>query len=206
MNNKSFFIAVLILVICAIVGFNSYLPARFASPGKIKVSDFPMTIGEWSATEIPLSDRDYEILETKNLFVREYKNRKGESVYLYLIYSEDNRKASHPPEVCYLGSGITITDKSSIRISDSLIVNRLILEKSKVRQLVIYWFKAGSLYTDKYLKQQIKIVLNRIFGKPTSSALIRISTDIKNNDPDAALALVKSFFTKIAPLLETYLP
>jgi EpsI family protein len=206
MNNKTFFIVIVILVAVAVIGMISYLPTRFDITSKIKVSDFPMTIGEWQATDIPLSKRDYEILETTNLFVRDYKNSKGDSVYLYVIYSEDNRKVSHPPEVCLLGSGVNILDKSLIDVTDSINATKLTVEKGDTRQLVVYWFKAGKLYTDKYLKQQLKIVIDRMFGKRTAGAMIRVSTDVKNDSPDAALGLIREFCREIEPLLARYVP
>src|SRR4030043_2147656 len=162
MNNKTFVIVVLVLVAVSVIGMISYLPTRFDITSKIKVSDFPMEIGEWKATDMPLSERDYEILETRNLFIRDYKNKKGDSVYLYVIYSEDNRKVSHPPEVCLMGSGVNILDKSLIDVTDDINANKLIVEKGDSRQLVVYWFKAGKLYTDKYIKQQLKVVVDRM--------------------------------------------
>ena len=207
MNTKTFFIVTSILGIVAIFGFITYLPTRIDSSSKIKVTEFPTKIGQWSSTDIPISERDYEILETRNLIVRDYKNPKGESVQLYLIYSEDNRKVSHPPEVCYMGSGVTVADKTQVRISDSVMANKLLVEKENARQLVVYWFKAGGLSTDKYLQQQLKVVSDRTFGKRTSGALIRMSVDLtKDKDQDYGLNLVKSFYAEIATLLDKYAP
>ena len=207
MNNKNFIIVTIILVVVSIVGLISYLPARFDSALKFKVANFPKTIGEWKATDLPLSERDYEILETRNLFVRNYKNAKGESVYFYLIYSEDNRKVSHPPEVCYMGSGMTIINKSSTQISKTLRATQLLVDKDKSQQLVVYWFKAGKLNTDNYLKQQLKIVIDRMLGKRTSGALIRLSVDIKDEkDVNRGLALIRTFAVRIMPMLDKYVP
>jgi EpsI family protein len=82
----------------------------------------------------------------------------------------------------------------------------MIVEKADSRQLVVYWYKAGSLNTDKYLKQQIKIVTDRMLGRRTSGALIRVSADIKDNRQDAALGLIRLFCEEIEPLLEKYVP
>jgi len=205
MNNKTFIIVAIILVAVAIVGLVSYLPTRFDISSKVKVADFPKVIGEWSATDIALSERDYEILETRNLIMRDYKNTKGDSIYLYIVYSEDNRKVSHPPEICYMGSGVTIADKSTAQITDSIKATKMLVEKADSRQLVIYWFKAGSLNTDKYLRQQLKIVIDRMLGKRTSGALIRVSTDI-NGSSDVSLKLLKEFCGEIEPLLSSYVP
>lgn len=206
MNNKNFIIVVTILAVVVAIGVMSYLPTRFDIGAKIKVADFPKAIGEWVSTDIPLPELDYEILETRNLIMREYKNTKGDSVYLYIVYSEDNRKVSHPPEVCLMGSGATVVDKSPVQITNSIKAIKLLMEKGDNRQLTVYWYKAGNLYTDKYLKQQLKVVLDRMLGRRTSCALIRLSTDIKDNNQEVALGLIKSFAKEIEPLLQRYVP
>jgi len=206
MNKINFIIVVCILIAVSVIGYKSYLPARFDAALENKVDNFPKVIGEWSSTDIPVSEQDYQILETRNLFVRDYKNALGESVYLYVIYSEDNRKVSHPPEICLMGSGLSIADKSAIQISDTIKAVQLIVERTDTRELVAYWYKAGNLYTDKYLRQQLKIVMDRTLGKRTSGALIRLSTDIKDDDPEAALNLIKTFSAQIEPLLAKHLP
>lgn len=206
MSNKNFVIVVMILVAVAGVALMAYLPTRFDISSKIKVADFPKTIGEWTGTDITLDEKVYQILETRNLFVRDYKNTNGDSVYLYVVYSEDNRKVSHPPEVCLMGSGVTVADKTTVQITDSIKATQLIVEKDKTRDLVVYWFKAGNLNTDKYLTQQLKIVTDRMFGKRTSGALIRLTTQIGESGEEASLEMIKKFAGEIEPLLQRYIP
>ncbi|MDD5595627.1 MAG: EpsI family protein [Candidatus Omnitrophica bacterium] len=206
MNNKTFIIVIAILAIAAAIGLKSYQSPREDIALKIKVSNFPMQIGEWKAKDVPLSDRDYEILETRNLILRDYKNAQGQSIYLYLIYSEDNRKVSHPPEVCFIGTGATIVDQKAVQLTGLIKAKQLVIEKGNERQLMFYWYKAGSLYTDKYMKQQWKVVTDRTFGKRTSGALIRLSVDIKDNNQTAALKSLKDFAALIEPLLPKYVP
>lgn len=207
MNNKTFIIVISILIVVSIVAIFSYLPTRFDGSLEVLMSNFPQTIGEWKSTDLPLSKRDYEILETKNLIMRDYKNKKGDSVLLYIVYSQDNRKVSHPPEVCYMGSGASIIEKTVFKITDSISATRMLTEEATGKQqFVAYWFRVGNLNTDKYLKQQLKIVCNRMIGKRTSGAMIRISTDIKEKDQKAALTLIKVFTSQIEPLLAKYVP
>jgi len=206
MNNKTFIVVICILAIVSVIGFMAYLPARTDIGTKIKVADFPKVIGEWRGEDMPVDERSYEILETRNLFVRNYKNSKGDSIRFFIVYSEDNRKVSHPPEVCLLGSGATIVDKQSLLVTPSIKGNKIIVEDKDSREMVIYWFKAGKLNTDQYLRQQLKIVLDRMFGKRTSGALIRLSTDIKGDEEQAALSLMKSFCNQIEPLLAKHVP
>ncbi len=206
MNNKNFFIVLTILVVAAVVGLASYLPSRFEAAAETKVTAFPKTIGKWQSKDIELSKNDYAILETTNLIMREYKNPKGEIVYLYIVYSGDNRNVIHPPEICYSGGGATIIEKSVLPLNNALKVNKFVIEEGDSRQLVVYWFKSRDLQTYNYFKQQLKVVTDRMLRKKTSGALIRISTNIKDNNEKAAIQLIQSFASQIEPLVEKYAP
>lgn len=206
MNNKNFIIVLLILVVVAALGSLSYLPAKFDTAPGIEIKNIPKTIGDWSATDIPLSERDYEILETKNLIMRDYKNQNGGIVYAYIVYSEDNRKVSHPPEVCFMGSGATIVNKSALQINKLITANKMIVEKGDTQQIVAYWYRAGNWNTNKYLKQQIQTVINRLFGKRASGALVRLSTDIDKDGEAGAIRRIRSFASQLIPLLPKYAP
>jgi EpsI family protein len=206
MKNSQFVIVTIILVLVGILALAAYLPTRTDIAIKTKVANFPMAVGEWQATELPLSELDFKILETKNLFVRDYKNPQGESVVLYVVYSEDNRKVSHPPEVCYMGGGVTIVDKSAVQLTPSIKAIKMTVENKDSQQMVVYTFKAGDIYTDQYTRQQWKVVIDRLFGKRTAGALIRFSVNIKDNNPQAAFNLIKSFCSEIEPLLAKHLP
>jgi EpsI family protein len=166
---------------------------------------FPGVIGDWKSSDLPISERDYQILETRNLIMREYTNSKGDAVTLYIIYSENNRKVVHPPELCLTGGGQSIEDKNSVQIGNIRAV-KLLMQQGDSRQLVLYWFKAGNLNTDRYVKQQLKVVFDLLRGKKTSSALIRITTTVKDGDNQAALALLKGFVLEIESLLPKYVP
>lgn len=206
MNNKKFFIIIGILVLAAAVGLSSYLPTRFESESEVKMADFPKDIGDWKGIDIELSNRDFEILETTNLVMRKYQDSKGNSVYLYIVYSGNNRNVIHPPEICYTGSGGAIIEKSVIAVTASIQANKFIIEDKNSRQLVMYWFKSGNFSTYNYLKQQFKIVTDRMLRKETSGALIRISTNIKGPDTTASLELIRQFAAEIQPLLSKYVP
>ena len=206
MNNKTFLFIALILTVVAVFSLISSMPIKPNAATKISVTDFPKTIGEWVAQDIPLTERVYELLETKNLIMRNYINKQGEAVNCYIIYSQDNRKVAHPPEICLQGEGATVVEKTAIQITDSIKATKLILEKSLSRELVIYWYKAGNLNTNDYLKQQLKIVIDRMSRKSSSGALIRLATEIKGDNQDKALSLIQSFAKQIEPLIQKYAP
>ena len=92
--------------------FKAYVQADTAD-----ISSFPMEVGDWVAEDMPLTEREYAILETRNVFVRKYTNQKTDDIlYLFVVYSQSNRKVSHPPEICYTGAGNILIDKELIKI------------------------------------------------------------------------------------------
>jgi len=209
MKTKNQFIVILsVLIITLAIAVPSYLFVPEAKES-VKVSDFPMAIGAWQGKDLPVDERAYEILETRNLILREYA-KGNEKVYFYIIYSQDNRKVSHPPEVCFEGSGITIVkkDKVALELADGsrILANELVVEKKGPTNLVLYWYKAGNFYTDNYLKQQLSIALSRLRFKPTSSAMIRLSVEMASNDTKNALADIQSFVKEASAYFSQVIP
>ncbi len=170
---------------------------------------FPQKIGEWISEELPITDEEYAILETRNVFVRKYKNSSGDEVDLFMVYSQNNRKVSHPPEVCYLGSGVSVLKKAEKTISlaeENIIVNQLLLERGSFQQASLYWFKVGDSFTQSYWKQQVLIALKTLLGQSSSSALIRISAPVVDEEVLPAVKNMKVFLQLMMPEVSNYLP
>ena len=167
-KNKNFTIILTLFVIAGIVGWVLYFK-RYAQADTISIYAFPKEIGAWKSEEMPIKDDEYAILETRNAFVRKYTNGAGQAVYLFLIYSQNNRKVSHPPEICYTGGGASILSDSKETIATidpalSFDVNSLDLSLGPIKHLSLYWFKIGSAFTSNYWKQQILIALKTLLG------------------------------------------
>ena len=203
----------LILVIFCVVGAISWTEyfKNYRMSDTVSIHLFPTQVGDWKSEEIPVSEYDKKLLETENVFVRRYTNPQGEEVFLFAVYSQNNRKVSHPPEICYRGSGATILNNVHDAVYSAgndlkINVNRLTVEKDEIKQIFIYWFKVGDTFTSNYWKQQMFIAFKSLFGKPASSALIRISATIRHDDTETAAKLIKNFGQQIIPLLQKYLP
>jgi EpsI family protein len=206
MNNKTFIVVLIILIVVAVFSIISYLPSKFDDANPVRISNFPKVIGEWTSQDVPLDKRVYDLLETDNLIMRDYTNKKGDTINLYIIYSQSNRKVSHPPEICLQGDGAIVVEKSSVRISPAITAAKLILEKKDFQEAAFYWYKAGNTFTSEYLRQQLTTAVDRMFGKKTSVALIRVIAQIKNKDRDSAFSQITSFSRAIEPLLHKNAP
>jgi len=204
MNNRSFIIVAVILIAVAVA---ANMPAKFSKGPEQQVSEFPRIVGDWQGVDFEVSERDYEILGTKNLFIRDYTNNNtGEVVNLYIIYSQDNRRALHPPEICYTGGGSTILEKSVIPVTDSIKANKFTIEGKGWQQLVVYWYKSPGFDSYDYLKQQIRVVLDRMMFKKTYGAMVRMAVVIKEKDEAVALETIRKFVGVIESELSRLLP
>ena len=208
MKNKKLIIIFILLALSGAVSWNTYLK-EYNQEDTVDIHIFPKEIAGWTSEELPITEDEYAILETRNVFARKYKGPKGQEIYFFTIYSQYNRKVSHPPEVCYTGSGVKVAsnvvetvDVASDRTID---MHKLLLEHKLYRQIAYYWFKIGESYTPSYWKQQITITVNNLIGKPKGSALIRVSAGIRST-PEAAEADIKEFIRLIYPKLNQYLP
>lgn len=201
----------IILILVSFISLNLYFKTAIEKD-TISINEFPRSIGPWTSEELPISKEDLSILETKNAFVRKYTNTvDGGEVFLFLVYSQHNRKVAHPPEICYLGSGVSITenihDPINVEYKNLTIsTNRLKLLRKNLQHIAFYWFKVGNRFTSNYWEQQLLIAINALSGTSKGSALIRISTDITSEDQDKAIQDVKSFTNLITPSLYKYLP
>ncbi len=210
MVNRNYISIVILLIITIFLSWGFYFRA-YQHQDRINIKDFPLTIDEWSSQDLPIDKTDLAFLETKNVFLRRYTNKSQQSIYLYMAYSQSNRKASNPPEIAYQNSGISIVDKGkkyTIIASSNLSfkVNWLLLDNDENQQLAYYWYKVGDVYTHSYWKEQALAAFNNLIGKKTGNALIRISTDIDNGHQNQAIDLLNEFACLIIPQLFKHLP
>jgi EpsI family protein len=209
--DKSFLLIIALFAVAGAISGIQY-SRQYIQKDTVNIHVFPKEIGGWTATELPITDKEYDILETRNAFTRKYVNPDGKAVYLFIVYSQYNRKVSHPPEVCYTGSGATISKGVVVEIpADSLKqknikANKLWVEQSVYQQLMYYWFKVGNTFTPSYWQQQILIALKSLLGQPSSSAMVRLSVDVEDKDEQKAVKLIEDFSSQITPLLFKYLP
>lgn len=203
-NAIGYLVIVVLLVVTSFFSLNMYLREKVAHD-KLNISAFPYNVMGWQGKDLPVTEKEYAILETRNLVSREYKNAAGEKLLLFIIYSETNRAVFHPPEVCLIGSGIEIVDKKSEKVNvnkQAFATNKLYLEKkSSFKELVLYCYKAGKMHTDNFFLQQAYLALHQVFGQQIPGATIRVSMPLKGNE-EATLSTMKKFLSETINILD----
>lgn len=206
-KNKVLVITALLIFVGAI-SWQSFF-RQYTQSDTVNIHLFPKEIAGWQGTEVPISDHDYDILETRNAFTRVYRSPQGAEIMLFVVYSQNNRKVSHPPEICYTGSGAAIVGKGLAKFdtqSGSIYFNRVAVEFGETKEAMYYAFKVGKGFTPNYWNQQIQIAFKALLGQPASSALIRLSMTANGKSEEELDAVAREFFRDIFPAVAPYLP
>jgi len=210
-KDKNYIVIVCLLLVVSVISLNLYFK-NYQAKDTVDIFRFPQTIDSWTSEDLAISDDEYAILETRNAFIRKYTHTDGREVYLFIVYSQNNRKVSHPPEVCYIGGGVSVLGKVADTIpaggptGGSMAANKLRLQKGNLEETAFYWFKVGDTFTSSYWQQQFLIALKTFLGRPSSSALIRVSADITQKGEKNTTQMIKEFSSRIIPELNRYLP
>jgi len=145
----------------------------------------------WTSVELQFSELEMEILETRDYVDRDYTDGRGSPVNFCAVFSEDNRKGTHPPDVCLEGSGYRILSRHDRKASfDGVPLElRELVAVAPSGQYVyfVYFYKCGDVFTPSFYKQQVQIIWNGLTRQNASGALIRYATPMNtSNDLESA--------------------
>jgi len=183
---------------------------NFSPSDIISIRHFPQAIGDWTSRDIKITEEEFELLETHNAISREYFGPAGERLFLFIIYSQTNRKVFHPPEICYTGGGATIVSHSLVPFSVSraglITANRFLIDLNQGQQVMYYWFKVGPRFTSNYWFQQFLVACQVLSGGRDGSAMIRIAVPVGEKGLPGAETTAQNFISEIYPSMLEYLP
>ncbi len=171
---------------------------------------FPLVVGKWKSDgDLPQSERVYKILATRNLFVRDYRNPRGETVNLFIVFSDVNRTSFHPPEICMIGGGGKLVKKAAEPLDleglKRMDLNSFVMENNGNSLLILYWFVVGDKMTGSVYQQQKYLLERGLKGVGVTGAMVRVAVEIEKQDYEKALNLAKGFIKEILPLIPKYL-
>jgi EpsI family protein len=212
-SSVRFLIAAALLAITAI-----FLHARSRNevlPMRQPLKAFPLQVGEWSGTDVAISQDVLDVLGQGDFLLRVYQDDSGRNsdVDLFMAYFSSQRAGDtiHSPKNCLPGAGWSPIEAGRISISSPghapFPANRYIIAKGVERQLVLYWYWAhdravASEYLAKFYLVADSIRMNRSDG-----SLVRVTTPLRSGEStDAALDRLLAFAGKVVPVLNSFVP
>jgi EpsI family protein len=202
-----------VLLLAATVALLHARSANELVPPHGELASFPEEIDMWRGTAVPMGADTLAVLGPGQFLVREYRRSPVEPfVNLYVAYfpSQKTGDTIHSPQNCLPGSGWTPLQSGHISLQrddgTAITVNRFIISKGLVRQLVLYWYQAHDRVTPSEYWAKIYLVTDAIRMNRTDGALVRVVTPIMNGDEEAAQARALDFTHRVLPLLDSYIP
>jgi exosortase D (VPLPA-CTERM-specific) len=183
-------------------------------PDRSDFSDFPQVLNGWRGDSDVLEDVYLKSLKLDDYLISDYyKNESQVNFYTAYYASQQAGSAAHSPRSCIPGGGWKIDKVSQVEVPSltvnghNLIVNRLVIKKGDVRQLVYYWFQQrGRVITNEW---QVKWFLfyDRLTRQRTDGALVRLTTSVGLDESwsDGDRRLVE-FAAAVVPKLDQYIP
>ncbi len=164
----------------------------------------------WEGEDGTLPAKVVDVLETDDYLLRRYHSPGVPPVDIGVIFSIDNRKGTHPPEVCEEGLGRDITAKNDVVLSDvpgrgEVPCKELIVQAGREQLYVLYTFKCGNAYTRSFWRQQFTILINGLLNRNASGALVRVSTSLRGDLEQARERSMQLLRTAV-PHLDRKLP
>jgi EpsI family protein len=169
-------------------------------------TSLPASIGSWTATDLPIEDYVRKILDTNDLISRRYARPGEEPVYLYIAASRGDRKVAHPPEVCAPGNGYLVEDHEELELARGVRAVRFMLVRGADRQLIVYFYAAGTWLGPSYLGSQLRAALERFRSPDVPCALVRMSAPVRDaQSPDEVWGSIRRFALELVPELRVRL-
>jgi EpsI family protein len=176
------------------------------------LADFPLEIGQWEGSDIPMLGSVEELLDADFNVQRVYVHRMGTPVWFYLGYYGTQRggRPEHTPWTCYPSQGWAILERTIIPLghNEGLSANELLVEKDGTRQLVHFWYQSyHRIGMTSEFDQALERLRGQIVDGRADGSLVRLSTPVdEHTDMGAARSRLAAFTREVMPLLSTHWP
>ena len=184
---------------------NQHSPSTLTSEVAKKALPRTLTVDDvlYNSEDLPLTEQEQTILETRDYLYRRFMAG-GQWVDFSIIFSQDNRKGTHPPDLCLEGSGGNIVYKQDVTVRDvpgrgDVRCRELITTQGIY---VLYTYKCGQEYTSSFWRQQWVIWVNGLLHSNASGALIRIVVPMQDTDPEPARQRAAAFMRAGVPHID----
>lgn len=184
-------------------------------PDRAAFVDFSMHIGEWHGSPLPVEPQLISTLRFDDYLLSDYATAGSAPITLYMAYYRSQRKgqSAHSPQSCIPGGGWEITSHTTLNVSadgktsPAIQINRVLIQKDRQQQLVLYWFKQRDrLLSSEYL---VKFYLfwDALTRQRSDGALVRISAAVEPGEDhrDVEQRLLR-FAEQIQPQLSRFIP
>jgi len=210
------YLASLAIVVLA-AGASSFLAERAAAVPERKVfATMPLLLDDWRGRELALDREIVAALKVSDFIMADFRRATDPAaVNFYVAYYNSQRKGEsvHSPQACIPGDGWRIEDFGQRQLAEitaagqPLTVNRVIIRKGDLQQLVYYWFPQRDRFLTNEYWVKWYIFWDALTRNRTDGALVRLVTPILGPDGIAAAdRRLSGFAAVLFPRLTPFFP
>ena len=201
--------ALLLMAVAATVSAWALFPSSDVR-GSETAEALPYRLGDWVGKSIHVDEETKRILETDDVIQRDYVRAGSDQrpfqgevpVQFAVVFSPANRRAVHPPEICYAGAGWETVDKHEIRPEGLPPLMRVVMNNGGLKTIILYCYRTGDSFTASYLDQQLSSARQQLLMRPSPSALIRFSCPVLTGDEKGIERQMLGFARLMMPEIE----
>lgn len=201
-----------------------YLATEPVIPPRKTFDEFPLELGEWACPQREkMTERVEENLGVTDYLICNYRKPNSlQSVNIYVGYHETqireegggaHETSIHPPAHCLPGSGWDLIHVGKEKLEmlglpgGSGTVNRLIIAKGGLRQLVYYWYQSRGRVIARDWEKILYVGWDRALRGRTDGSLVRFSIQIsRKSGEEAAEEAFRALAPQVVALLPEYVP
>jgi len=186
-----------------------------APPESARLIGLPYEVQGWKvARTLDLDSGVEDVLGADDYVGADLVNPAGDPVNMFVAYIERKRgkQTWHSPQQCIPGGGWKIASLDRVEVVDSFtgkphLVNRVLIERNDVKQLVYYWFQQrGRRFASEWTVRYY-VILDGLFKSRTDGALVRLVTPVRaGEDLETSEARLKTFAAELSNRLPEYVP
>jgi EpsI family protein len=188
---------------------------REAVPLARPLAEFPRQVGEWTAVEEGVVDKEtMDVLRADDILTRTYVDAaggRGANLFVAFFKSQRTGQAPHSPKNCLPGAG-WMPSKSDIRAipipgrAEPIRVNRYVVSRGDDKSLVLYWYQTRDRVVASEYRAKFYLIADAIRTNRTDTALVRVVVPVTGDDPEKATTTAEQFVQAFFTALRQYLP
>ncbi len=209
---KQFWLVVSILLI-ALVYFRVFTTIEAVNlPADIE--NFPQQIGTYTMSgSSEYSAAVLQELKVSSYISRDYRDKDGDNLSLYLGYYEEQREGSmiHSPKHCMPGSGWSPVESSVVPISipgsdlyGEVKVNRIVFQKGMDKLIMYYWYQGRNRVVANEYIDRFYLILDSMIRHRSEGALVRVIGSWDGSGESEKK--LQQFLASLFPVLQQHLP
>ncbi|HEX5834047.1 MAG TPA: EpsI family protein [Pyrinomonadaceae bacterium] len=206
------FVILLVAIIGVGVLVNTWAYLGEARVDRKPLKDFPTQLGQWQkAKDSSIDEPTMKVLRASDYLLREFQRSDGQAANFYVGYYASQREGAsyHSPLNCLPGSGWTLTNPDSVRISlpdgRTFAANKYVIQNGEYKSLMIYWYQGrGRTIASEYWGK-VYTVIDSVRLRRSDGAMVRVTVPIGDSET-AALDSAKDLSGRAAAALDEYVP